>query len=45
MKYVLILFIIVIGYFIATGDMGGSKDAASNYAAMRGGWLTNVFIC
>ena len=37
-KYILILFVIVIGYFIATGNTGGSKKATNNYVkTMRGG--------
>ena len=37
-KYILILFVIVIGYFIATGSTGGSKQATGNYVkTMRGG--------
>jgi hypothetical protein len=38
LKYILILFVVVIGYFIATSDNGGATNAASNYAnTMRGG--------
>ena len=40
LKYILILFVIVIGYMIVTKDNGGSGKAGSNYAKVRGigGW-------
>lgn len=31
MKWVIIILVIVVGYAIITGNMGGAKDAASNY--------------
>jgi hypothetical protein len=32
MKWVIIIFVAVIGYMIATGNMGGAKKATQNYA-------------
>ena len=38
MKWVIIIFVSVIGYMIATGNMGGAKKATQNYAdVMYGG--------
>tara|TARA_B100001063_G_scaffold220158_1_gene224798 strand:+ start:145 stop:264 length:120 start_codon:yes stop_codon:yes gene_type:complete len=38
MKWFLVIFALVIGIAIATGYMGGAKDATSNYSKiMRGG--------
>lgn len=38
MKWFLVIFALVIGIAIATGYMGGAKDATSNYnKVMRGG--------
>ena len=38
MKWVIIIFVGVIGYMIATGNMGGAKNATQNYAdVMYGG--------
>ncbi|MEA1914664.1 MAG: hypothetical protein U9N30_05030 [Campylobacterota bacterium] len=31
MKWAIIIFILVIGYMIFTGNMGGAKNATSNY--------------
>ena len=31
MKWVLIIIVVVIGFMIATGNMGGARDAAGNY--------------
>ena len=37
MKWVIIAIVVVIGYMIVTGNMGGSKKATQNYAdVMRG---------
>jgi hypothetical protein len=38
MKWIIIILIIVVGYAIYTDNMGGARDAASNYnKIMRGG--------
>ncbi len=38
MKWVIIILAFVVGYAILTGNMGGAKDAASNYnKIMKGG--------
>jgi len=38
MKWFLVIFALVIGIAIYTGNMGGAKDATSNYGkVMRGG--------
>jgi len=38
MKWIIIILALVVGYAIYTGNMGGAKDAASNYnKIMRGG--------
>ncbi len=38
MKWVIIIFVIFVGYAIYTGNMGGARDAAGNYSKiMRGG--------
>jgi len=38
MKWIVILFVAGIVYMIATGNMGGAKNATQNYAdVMRGG--------
>ncbi len=34
-KWVIIIAVIVIGYMIYTGNMGGAKDAAQNYVEVR----------
>ncbi|MEA3384800.1 MAG: hypothetical protein U9Q20_09055, partial [Campylobacterota bacterium] len=34
-KWVLILFVAVIGYMIYTGNMGGAKEATGNYVKVR----------
>lgn len=31
MKWFIIILILVVGYAIFTGNMGGARDAASNY--------------
>jgi heme A synthase len=31
MKWVIIILVLVVGYAIYTGNMGGAKDAANNY--------------
>lgn len=31
MKWVILILIVIVGYAIWTGNMGGAKDAASNY--------------
>ena len=36
MKYVIIGFVLVIGYMIATGNMGGAKNATANYHSVMG---------
>ncbi len=37
MKWIGIAAVVVIGYMIATGNMGGTKEATQNYAdVMRG---------
>jgi len=35
MKWVLIIFVAVIGYMIYTGNMGGAKEATQNYVDVR----------
>ncbi len=35
MKWILIIAVCVIGYMIATGNMGGGKDAGQNYQKVR----------
>jgi hypothetical protein len=35
MKWVFLILILVIGYMIYTGNMGGAKDAAQNYVDVR----------
>jgi hypothetical protein len=37
LKWILIAFVAVIGYMIATGNMGGAKDATQNYVDVRSG--------
>jgi heme A synthase len=38
MKWVIIILVVIVGYAIITGNMGGAKDAAGNYnKIMRGG--------
>jgi heme A synthase len=38
MKWLILIFVVVIGYAIYTGNMGGARDAAGNYnKIMRGG--------
>ena len=32
MKWVVIIFISVVGYMVVTGNMGGAKKATQNYA-------------
>ena len=37
MKWIIIILIIIVGYAIYTDNMGGARDAASNYnKIMRG---------
>ncbi len=36
MKWFLLIFILGIGYAIITGNMGGARDAASNYNKLLG---------
>ena len=37
MRWVIIAVVVVIGYMVITGNMGGSKQATQNYAdVMRG---------
>jgi type IV secretory pathway VirB2 component (pilin) len=37
MKFVVLIAVVVIGYMVITGDMGGAKDATNNYGSvMRG---------
>ena len=31
MKWFILILVIVIGYMIATGNMGGARDATTNY--------------
>ncbi|MBD3840285.1 MAG: hypothetical protein IE909_00115 [Campylobacterales bacterium] len=35
MKWVLLIFVAVIGYMIYTGNMGGAKEATQNYVNVR----------
>ncbi len=35
MKWVIIIFVGVIGYMIYTGNMGGAKNATGNYVKVR----------
>lgn len=38
MKWIILILILVVGYAIYTNNMGGARDAASNYnKIMRGG--------
>jgi len=38
-KWIGIAFVAIIAIMIATGNMGGSRDATNNYGkVMRGGW-------
>jgi heme A synthase len=38
MKWLILIFVVVICYAIYTGNMGGARDAAGNYnKIMRGG--------
>jgi heme A synthase len=38
MKWLILIFVVVIGYAIYSGNMGGARDAAGNYnKIMRGG--------
>lgn len=36
MKWIFLILIIVIGYMIYTGNMGGARDATQNYVDIRG---------
>jgi hypothetical protein len=36
-KWIIIAFVAAIGYMIATGNMGGAKDATQNYVDVRSG--------
>ncbi len=36
MKWFLLIFILGIGYAIISGNMGGARDAASNYNKLLG---------
>ncbi len=36
MKWILLLLVLGIGYAIYTGNMGGARDAASNYNKILG---------
>jgi len=36
MKWIMLLFVLGIGYAIYTGNMGGARDAASNYNKILG---------
>jgi len=39
-KWIGIAFVVIIVGMIATGNMGGSRDATNNYGkVMRGGWF------
>ncbi len=37
MKWFILIFIVVIGYAILTGNMGGAKDATANYNKLLSG--------
>ena len=37
LKWILIAFVGVIAYMVATGNMGGAKDATQNYVDARSG--------
>jgi hypothetical protein len=37
MKWIIIAVVLVIGYMIATGNMGGAKNATQNYVDVRTG--------
>ena len=38
MKWVILILVIIVGYAIYTDNMGGARDAASNYnKLLRGG--------
>jgi len=37
MKWVAIAVVAIIGIMIATGNMGGAKEATNNYVKVRGG--------
>lgn len=36
-KWILIAIVVAIGYMIATGNMGGAKDATQNYVDVKRG--------
>jgi hypothetical protein len=37
LKWILIAFVAVIGYMVATGNMGGAQKATQNYTDVRSG--------
>ncbi len=36
MKWIVLIFVLAIGYAILTGNMGGARDAAGNYNKLLG---------
>ena len=36
MKWILLVIVGAIGYMVATGNMGGAKEATGNYIKVRG---------